>query len=142
MDKNLIKKKYKQKIALFNYYNKRYYDENTSEIPDSKFDILKKEIIELEKRYNYLISENSPQTQVGYKPSKNFKKVIHRVSMLSLANAFHKEDLINFEKKIFNFLGKKNDFKIEYSVEPKIDGISASLNYKNGKFLSGLSRRW
>ena len=72
----------------------------TSEIPDSKFDILKKEIIELEKRYNYLISENSPQIQVGYKPSKNFKKVIHRVPMLSLANAFDEEDLINFEKNL------------------------------------------
>ena len=60
--------------------------------------------------------------------------------MLSLANAFSEEDLLNFEKKLRNFLGKKNDFKIEYSVEPKIDGISASLNYKNGKFTTGLSR--
>jgi len=60
--------------------------------------------------------------------------------MLSLANAFSKEDLENYEKKIFNFLNKQNDFKIEYSAEPKIDGISASLTYKNGKFLVGLSR--
>ena len=60
--------------------------------------------------------------------------------MLSLANAFGEEDLFNFEKKIFNYLGKENNFKIEYSAEPKIDGISASLNYKNGKLISGLSR--
>ena len=140
MNKNLIKKKYKEKLKLLNYYNKKYYDENNSEISDSKFDILKKEIIELENKYNFLKSKNSPQIQVGYKPSKNFKKVTHRVPMLSLANAFHEEDLINFEKKIFNFLDKKNNFQIEYSVEPKIDGISASLNYKNGKFISGLSR--
>ena len=60
--------------------------------------------------------------------------------MLSLSNAFSEEDLLNFEKKIFNFLNRKNDFKIEYSVEPKIDGISASLNYKDGKFITGLSR--
>ena len=56
--------------------------------------------------------------------------------MLSLSNAFDEEDLHNFEKKILNYLDKKNDFKIEYSVEPKIDGISASLIYKNGEFSS------
>ena len=140
MNKNLIKKQYLAKIDLLDYYNKKYYDENTSEITDSEFDLLKKEIIELEKKYDFLKSKKSPQVQVGFKPSKNFKKVTHRVTMLSLANAFSEEDLLNFEKKIRNFLGKKNDFKIEYSVEPKIDGISASLNYKNGKFTTGLSR--
>ena len=140
MNKNLIKKQYLAKIDLLDYYNKKYYDENTSEITDSEFDLLKKEIIELEKKYDFLKSNKSPQVQIGFKPSKNFKKVTHRVTMLSLANAFSEEDLLNFEKKIRNFLGKKNDFKIEYSVEPKIDGISASLNYKNGKFTTGLSR--
>ena len=60
--------------------------------------------------------------------------------MLSLSNAFDKEDLINFEKKIFNFLSFKQSEEIEYSAEPKIDGISASLIYKNGKFVKGLSR--
>ena len=61
--------------------------------------------------------------------------------MLSLSNAFTEEDLINFEKKIFKFLSKNhNHFKISYSAEPKIDGISASLTYKNGKFVKGLSR--
>ncbi len=140
MNKDLIKKKYKEKINSLNYYNKKYYNENISEISDAKFDILKKEIIELENNYNFLKSKKSPQIQVGFKPSKNFKKVAHRVSMLSLSNAFHEEDLKNFEKKILNFLDRKNDYQIEYSVEPKIDGISASLNYKKGKFFSGLSR--
>ena len=60
--------------------------------------------------------------------------------MLSLANAFGREDLINFEKKILNFLSKNEDFKLSYSAEPKIDGISASLIYKNGEFKIGLSR--
>ena len=60
--------------------------------------------------------------------------------MLSLSNAFNEQDLENFEKKIFNYLSKSSEFKIEYSAEPKIDGISASLTYKNGKFLQGLSR--
>ena len=60
--------------------------------------------------------------------------------MLSLANAFGREDLINFEKKILNFLSKDKNFNLSYSTEPKIDGISASLIYKNGKFKIGLSR--
>ena len=140
MNKNLIKKKYQKKIELLNYYNLKYYNDNISEVSDSYFDNLKKEIIDLEKKYIFLKSSKSPQVQVGYKPSKIFKKVFHRAPMLSLANAFTEEDLKNFEKKILNFLSKSNDFKIEYSVEPKIDGISASLTYKNGKFISGLSR--
>ena len=60
--------------------------------------------------------------------------------MLSLANAFDEDDLINFEKKILNFISQKDSFKIAYSAEPKIDGISASLIYKNRKFIKGLSR--
>jgi DNA ligase (NAD+) len=60
--------------------------------------------------------------------------------MLSLANAFSEEDLINFEKKITNFISQKEGFEISYSAEPKIDGISASLTYKNGNFVRGLSR--
>ncbi len=111
MNKDLIKKKYKEKIKSLIYYNRKYYNENISEISDSKFDLLKKEIIELETKYDYLNSKDSPQIKVGFKPSKNFKKVPHRVLMLSLANAFDEEDLVNFEKKIFNFLDKKKDFK-------------------------------
>ena len=88
MNKNLIKKQYLAKIDLLNHYNKKYYDENLSEITDTEFDLLKKEIIELEKKYDFLKSKKSPQVQVGFKPSKNFKKVTHRVTMLSLANAF------------------------------------------------------
>jgi DNA ligase (NAD+) len=60
--------------------------------------------------------------------------------MLSLGNAFNEEDLLNFEKKIFNFLSLRESNEIEYSAEPKIDGISASLIYKKGKFVQGLSR--
>ena len=140
MDKNLIKKKYKKKIQSLKYYNKKYFDENISEITDSEFDKLKKEIFDLENKYNFLSDKDSPSNKVGFKPSKNFKKVLHRVPMLSLSNAFDEEDLVNFEKKIRNYLNEKNDFKIEYSVEPKIDGISASLTYKDGKFIRGLSR--
>ena len=73
---------------------------------------LKKEIIRFRKNYNFLKSKNSPSKIVGFKPSKNFKKSLHKVPMLSLGNAFSEEDLINFEKKIKNYLSIKNDFKI------------------------------
>ncbi len=140
MDKDLIKKKYRKKIELFNHYNQQYYEENNSVILDADFDKLKFEIIELEQKYNFLQSKNSPQIQIGFKPSKNFRKFSHRVPMLSLSNAFSEDDLINFEKRIINFLSEKDNFEINYSAEPKIDGISASLTYKNGEFVKGLSR--
>ena len=81
----------------------------------------------------------SPSVKVGYKPSKKFKKFKHKVKMLSLSNAFNEKDLINFQKNI-NFLALNENYEFEYSAEPKIDGISASLNYKNGNLVKGLSR--
>jgi DNA ligase (NAD+) len=140
MSDNLIKKNYESKIKLFQYYNKYYYEKSDPKISDQKFDDLKKKILDLEKKYSFLKHKNSPINSVGFRPSKNFKKVRHKISMLSLGNVFNKEDLKNFEKKIFNFLSLKNNSEIEYSAEPKIDGISASLIYKNGKFIQGLSR--
>ena len=140
MNKKEIQDKYKQKIKSINRYNQSYYDESKPIILDSKYDELKKEILILEDKYKFLKSKDSPSISVGYKPSKNFNKDKHKVPMLSLANAFTREDLINFEKKIINFLSKEKTFKISYSAEPKIDGISASLTYKNGEFEKGLSR--
>ncbi len=139
-DSKLIKKEYLKKINLIKKYNKAYYKESKPIIADFEYDHLKLEILNLEKKYKFLKSGYSPSTIVGYKPSKNFKKVKHKIPMLSLSNAFNKEDLLNFEKKIFNFLSLKNNTIIEYSAEPKIDGISASLFYKNGNFIQGLSR--
>ena len=140
MNNKLIKKEYIKKIQLLNFYNKRYYDNNTSEITDSEYDSLKEEILELEKKHNFLTHKGSPSINVGYKPSRNFKKVLHKTPMLSLGNAFSENDLINFEKKILNYLSDNSLENIEYSAEPKIDGISASLIYKNGNFIQGLSR--
>ena len=135
-----IKKLYLKKIKLLKRYNLYYYDKSKPLISDQLYDELKNETILLETKYNFLSSELSPSKIVGFKPSKNFHKVPHKVQMLSLANAFGLEDLKNFEKKILNFLGKKKNFILEYSAEPKIDGISASLIYKNGIFIKGLSR--
>ncbi len=140
MKKKEIYKKYIEKINLITKFNKFYFEKSAPLVSDKEYDELKKEITNLEKEYNFLKSKKSPSEIVGHKPSKNFKKVLHRIPMLSLANAFSEEDLKNFEKKITNFLSKKNDYKISYSVEPKIDGISASLTYKKGNFIRGLSR--
>ena len=140
MDKNKIKKKYNEKIQNLVKLNKHYYNLSKPLVNDHEYDQIKAEILSLEKKYNFLESENSPSKIVGFKPSKTFKKVFHRVPMLSLSNAFSEEDLINFEKKINNFLDQKSSNQLEYSAEPKIDGISASLIYKKGKFVIGLSR--
>ena len=140
MKKKDIQNIYKNYIKKLKKYNENYYVKSEPLISDREYDKLKLEIIDLEKKYNFLKSKNSPAISVGYKPSKNFKKALHKVPMLSLANAFTEEDLFNFEKKILNFLSKDKNYKISYSAEPKIDGISASLTYKNGNFNRGLSR--
>ena len=140
MKKKEIQNEYKKKLKLIFKLNKFYFNKSQPIVSDKEYDDLKKEIILLEDKYEFLKSKISPSKIVGHKPSKNFKKSPHRVQMLSLANAFLEEDLVNFEKKINNFLSKENDFKISYSAEPKIDGISASLTYKNGNFVKGLSR--
>uniref|UniRef100_UPI003F8649C3 NAD-dependent DNA ligase LigA n=1 Tax=Candidatus Pelagibacter sp. TaxID=2024849 RepID=UPI003F8649C3 len=131
---------YNSKIKLLIKYDKFYYENSNPKVSDKEYDDLKKEILQIEKVYPDLKSDYSPSKKVGYIPSKNFKKFAHRIPMLSLANAFTEEDLNNFEKKILNFLSLKEDHKVSYTAEPKIDGISASLTYKNGKFLKGLSR--
>ena len=140
MEKKKIKKIYNDKIELIKNYNKSYFDKNKSIVSDKEYDELKKNILDLESKFEYLNSKYSPSQNIGFKPSKNFKKFTHKVPMLSLSNAFTENDLINFQKKILNYLSKTENFKIEYSVEPKIDGISASLTYKDGKFSKGLSR--
>ena len=140
MEKKKIKKIYQEKIKIFKHHNFLYFEKNKPILTDGDFDKLKNEIIELEKSHKYLKDKDSPSNSVGFKPSKNFKKATHKVPMLSLANAFTQEDLVNFEKKILNYLDKEVGFKIEYSAEPKIDGISASLIYKNKEFVTGLSR--
>ena len=133
-----VEKIYKRKIKEFQKHNKLYYDKSAPAISDREFDELKADIINLEKKYSFLRSTKSPSDSVGFKPSKNFEKFKHKVQMLSLSNAFDREDLINFEKKILNYLNEK--ISLEYSVEPKIDGISASLTYLNGNLTYGVSR--
>ena len=140
MSNKLIEKRYFKKINLFHEHNKAYHLNNEPKINDNEFDKLKEEILSLEKKFNFLKSKKSPSQSVGFKPSRNFEKIKHKIPMLSLGNAFNENDLKNFEKKILNFLSLEKTSKIEYSAEPKIDGISASLIYIKGKFYKGLSR--
>ncbi len=135
-----IKKKYVDKIKNLKKHNQLYYAKEKPQISDKEYDELKKSILDLEKKHKYLNHQDSPSKSVGYKPSRNFKKKEHKVPMLSLSNIFNREDLINFEKKIKNYLNLNPNYNFEYSVEPKIDGISASLTYKNGNLETGLSR--
>ena len=139
MLKSSAKKEYKEKIKQFKKYSKKYFEDSAPIVSDHDFDLLKKEILDLERKFDFK-DKDSPSNALGFAPSKNFEKYPHRVKMLSLANAFNEEDLINFEKKIINFLNLNKNFEFEYSAEPKIDGISASLTYKSGKLIRGLSR--
>ena len=136
---NSLLKEYKNKLKLLEKYNKHYYQNQNPIISDREYDELKTNVLELEKRFNFK-NINSPSLKIGYKPSKKFEKSKHRVKMLSLSNAFDKKDLINFQKKNINFLALNPSYEFEYNAEPKIDGISASLHYKNGKLIKGLSR--
>ena len=140
MQRKDIEKVYNQKIRNLTKHDKAYFENDRPLISDREYDILKKEILELEKKYKYLVNKDSPSKKVGYKPSDKFKKVVHDVPMLSLANAFSNENIQDFLKKVRNFLNLGKSSEIEFSAEPKIDGISASLKYINGEFVRGLSR--
>ena len=140
MQRKEIEKTYKNKINKLKKYDKAYFEQDSSLISDKDYDNIKQEIIEFERKYKYLKHQNSPSVKVGYKPSDRFRKVSHDVPMLSLSNAFSRENVEGFIKKIGNFLNLKNTEKIVFSAEPKIDGISASLKYIDGVFVLGLSR--
>ena len=139
MSKKEIEKSYIEKINKLKKYNEAYFTNDNPVVSDEEYDNLKKAILTLEKKYTYLKNKNSPSQKIGYEPSNKFKKINHLKPMLSLSNAFDKEDMKDFLSKISNFLNKK-DLNIELSSEPKIDGISASLTYENGILSKGLSR--
>ena len=135
---NIIKN-YLDKIKLIEKHNRTYYDKDSPNVSDQKYDELKKEIIELEKKHLFLKRHGSVQNKIGFKPSSKFNKIKHSKPMLSLANAFDNNDVNDFAKKINNYLNNTN-LDLSFSLEPKIDGISASLTYKNGTLVRGLSR--
>ena len=134
-----ITKNYLDKIKLIEKYNKSYYDKDAPTVSDQKYDELKKETLELEKNYIFLKKYGSINNTVGFKPSLKFNKIKHSKPMLSLSNAFDENDVKDFTKKIDNYLNNKN-LNLYFSLEPKIDGISASLTYRDGILTRGLSR--
>ena len=130
-------KEYQKKKKLFIEYNKSYYDLNSPKIDDATFDQFKKDLIEFENTHNI---KDKITNIVGFTPSEKFSKIKHQEKMLSLDNAFNEEDILDFYKKINNYLNNNNEFREELYAEPKIDGISASLSYIDGKLARGLSR--
>ena len=138
--KSLSLKEYKEKITLIQKLNKAYYHNDKPLVSDAEYDKIKKDILDFEKKNPKIVDINSPSEKVGFAPSEKFSKVKHLVPMLSLDNAFTKDDVEDFLKKIRNYLNFQKDTPIELTAEPKIDGISASLIYKNNKIIRGLSR--
>ena len=138
--KSLSLKEYKEKITLIQKLNKAYYHNDKPLVSDAEYDKIKKDILDFEKKNPGIVDKDSPTKKVGFAPSEKFSKVKHLVPMLSLDNAFTKDDVEDFLKKIRNYLNYEKDTAIELTAEPKIDGISASLIYKNNKIIRGLSR--
>ena len=131
IEKVNIKKLYLEKIQKFVKFNKAYFEKDNPIVTDEKFDELKKELLEMVKKNPFLKKLKNIEEIVGSSPSNKFKKVKHSKPMLSLSNAFNKEDMLDFEKKIKNYLNINSN--LELSAEPKIDGISASIRYTDGK---------
>jgi DNA ligase (NAD+) len=117
-------------------YNKEYYTLNQPSISDHEYDQLMNELIKLEEKYPELKTPDSPTQRVGGEPLEAFDQVEHENKMLSLSNAFNKEELIDFEKRAKKTVEKS----IDYSVEYKIDGLSVSLKYEKGIFVQGATR--
>ena len=138
MIKNL--KEYKEKKKILLDFNKNYYDLNSPKVDDATYDILKKDLVNFEEKNLNNKGDHEIKNLVGFKPSEKFSKVKHTEKMLSLDNAFNKEDILDFYKKLNNYLNLGSTNRIELLAEPKIDGISASLKYINGVYVQGISR--
>lgn len=122
---------------LLNHYNHRYYQESVSEITDYEFDILLKELAELESQYPDLRREDSPTLRVGGGITKNFETVTHRYPMLSLGNTYNEQDLRDFDERVRKGLYGE---VYEYICELKFDGISLSMTYENGVLKRAVTR--
>ena len=117
--------------------NQQYYVLDQPEITDAEYDALFRELVELETQYPGLVTPDSPTQRVGGPPSDAFAKVTHRTPMLSLANAFEREEVREFDKRVHRALG---DIKVEYVTELKIDGLAMSLLYEDGRYKIGATR--
>ncbi|MBQ1263115.1 MAG: NAD-dependent DNA ligase LigA, partial [Oscillospiraceae bacterium] len=129
------KKRIAELYELVRYHNDRYYNQDDPEISDFEYDMLNRELRDLEAKYPELKLADSPTSKVGGAASRLFSEVKHSVKMESLLDAFSYDELYSFDEKVRAAVGGA-----VYSVEPKIDGLSVSLEYENGKFVRGSTR--
>lgn len=129
-------KRWRELAEKINQHNYQYYVLDDPLISDAEYDQLLQELIKLEKEHPELVVPDSPTQRVGGEVLTEFRAVEHLVPMYSLGNAFNAEDLQNFDQRVRKQLGED----IEYNVELKIDGLSVSLVYDDGRFLYGVTR--
>lgn len=132
---NEIEKKINDLRQLIRYHSDRYYNDDAPEIEDYEYDMMMRELIKLEKEYPQYDAVDSPTKKVGGKADNSFEEVTHTVRMGSIQDAFSKEELLEFDKRVTETVKNRN-----YVVEPKIDGLSVSLEYRYGVFVRGSTR--
>ena len=117
-----------------------YHTNDAPLLSDAEYDALKRRNERIEELFPDLIQKNSPSLRVGFKAAEGFKKVTHRVPMLSISNIFEEEQIYEYMDKIKRFLGWGDDRNIEMVAEPKIDGLAYSAIYQAGVFTVGATR--
>ena len=122
------------------HHDALYHGKDQPEISDADYDALKRRNDAIEARFPELIREDSPTRRVGAAPSATFSAVTHARPMLSLDNTFSQEDVEDFVAGVYRFLGRLPDQSIAFTAEPKIDGLSMSIRYENGKLVSAATR--
>ena len=122
------------------HHDELYYRKDAPEISDAEYDALRARNGEIEARFPHLMRDDSPSLRVGAAPVEVFGKVVHRVPMLSLGNVFDEEGLRDFLDRIRRFLGLQSIDGLAFTAEPKIDGLSITLRYENGKLVQGATR--
>ncbi|MDE0968904.1 MAG: NAD-dependent DNA ligase LigA [Octadecabacter sp.] len=126
-------------LALISRANVEYHQNDEPQISDADYDALKQRNAAIEARFSDLKRHDSPTENVGAAPSDGFGKVPHAVRMLSLGNAFTDNDINEFDNSVRKFLGHQTK-KLEFTAEPKIDGLSLSLRYENGTLVQAATR--
>ncbi|WP_416064182.1 NAD-dependent DNA ligase LigA [Rhizobium sp. ZK1] len=122
------------------HHDALYHGKDQPEISDADYDALKRRNDAIEARFPELIREDSPSRRVGVEPSNTFAPVVHSRPMLSLDNTFSQEDVRDFVASVYRFLGRLPDNSIAFTAEPKIDGLSMSIRYENGRLVTGATR--